>query len=338
MRSGILFGRYLPPHRGHMFHIAQASTLVDVLTVVIIEDEKRDRLVCEQNKIPYIDGNLRLRWMCEQLQDINHIKIRKITMDQSSDPQAVETAVKEQLNESFDVMFVKKEHDLVRYQTIFLNSEHVVLPDRSTRFPLVSGDILSKPLSYWGYLLGSARPHFVKRILITGTESSGKTTLIKSLGKLYNTSWCEEVGRHYPDQYTGGNEEVYNTLDFSRMAWLHKEKELSTYRTANRVAFVDTDAVVTQYYSQLYLQESNEIIESIIKSNQYDLILMLCPDVAWVADGKRLNSDQARRIQLHEKLKDMYHERGFSVVEVSGNYKERLDKAIALIDALIERY
>lgn len=338
MRKGILFGRYLPPHRGHMFHIAQASTLVDELTVVIVQDDARDRWLCEQNKVPYIDGNMRLRWMCEQLQDINHIKIKKIAMDNSFDPKRVEEAVIEQLKESFDVMFVKKDVDLHRYREIFVDSEHIVLPSRNERFPLTSSDILSKPLSNWAYLLGSARVHFVKRILITGTESSGKTTLIKSLGKLYNTSWCEEVGRHYPDQYTGGNEDVYDTLDFSRMAWLHKEKELFTYRTANRIALVDTDAVVTQYYSELYLHETNEIIESIIRTNTYDLILMLCPDVKWVDDGKRLNSNQERRLQLHAHLKEMYESRGFQVIEVRGNYKERLDEAIRLIDDLLHRY
>lgn len=338
MSKGILFGRYLPPHRGHMFHIAQASTLVDELTVVILEDVKRDQWICEQNKVPYIDGSKRLRWMCEQLQDVNHIKIKLIVLEDSFDPLQVEIAVRNQIEEHFDVMFVKKDVDLQRYKGIFMDATHIVLPSRNERFPLVSGDILSKPLSNWNYLLGSARPHFVKKILVTGTESSGKTTLIKMLGKLYNTSWCEEVGRHYPDQYTGGNEEVYDTLDFSRMAWLHKEKELFTYRTANRIALIDTDAVVTQYYSELYLKESNEIIESIISTNRYDLILMLCPDVKWVADGKRLNSNQERRLQLHAHLKSMYEARGYQVVEIRGNYKERLDEAIRLIDELIHRY
>lgn len=336
--NGILFGRYLPPHRGHMFHIAQASTLVNELTVVILEDEARDRSICEQNQIPYIDGKKRLRWMSEQLQDINHIKINLVKLLNSADPHKVEAAVKNQLNEKFEVMFVKKEEDLVRYHKIFVDSEHIVLPNRNIRFPLISSDILSKPLSHWNYLLGSARPHFVKRILITGTESSGKTTLIKTLGKLYNTSWCEEVGRRYPDEYTGGNEEVYDTADFSRMAWLHKEKELFTYRTANRVAFVDTDAVVTQYYSELYLNQTNGIIESIIGMNEYDLILLLCPDVKWVADGKRLNSNQELRLKLHAHLKEMYESRGFTVIEIRGTYKERLDRAIELVDDLIERY
>lgn len=337
MSIGILFGRYLPPHRGHMYHIAMASTKVDELHVFILEDKQRDYLACSNNHVVYIDGKLRLRWMCEQLQDISHIKIHLLESIDGNDLPLVESEVRKILP-NIDVMFVKKQKDLERYESIFLDSERCVLPDRSVRFPICSSDILHNPLTHWEYILGSSRPHFVKKILVTGTESCGKTTLIKSLGKLYNTSWCEEVGRFYPDRYTGGNEEVYNTLDFSRMGWQHKEREWEVCRSANRLAFIDTDAVVTQYYSELYLHEHNEVLESIISINHYDLILMLSPDVKWVSDGKRLNSDQQKREKLHKKLLNMYEERGFKVEVIHGNYEQRLQKAISLIDDLLSKY
>lgn len=337
MSIGILFGRYLPPHRGHMFHIAMASTIVDELHVFILEDKERDYKICNENHVPYIDGKLRLRWMCEQLQDISHIKMHLLESIDGNNLEAVEKAVRGILPQ-VDVMFVKKQVDLERYESIFQDCQHTVLPDRSIRFPMTSEDILHKPLTHWEYILGSSRPHFVKKVLITGTESCGKTTLIKALGKLYNTSWCEEVGRFYPDKYTGGNEEVYNTLDFTRMGWQHKERELEVCRSANRLAFIDTDAVVTQYYSELYLNEHNLVLESIIGINQYDLILMLSPDVKWVSDGKRLNSDQERREKLHLKLLKMYEDHGFKVEVIQGNYEERLQKAISLIDELLAKY
>ena len=335
MKNGVIFGRYLPLHRGHMFHILQAATLVDTLHIFIIEDEQRDRNVCRENGIAYIDGKLRLRWLCEQLQDMTHIKIHLLVMP-AIDLTMIEQAVNEQM--TVDVMFVKKQQDLSRYQSIFASAQHVVLPSRFKRFPMVSNDILSKPLTHWSYLVGSARSHFVKKILITGTESCGKTTLIKALGKLYHTSWCEEVGRHYAQLYMGGNEEVFTDDDFARICWLHKEKEFETYRSANRIAFVDTDAVVTQYYAKLYLNHEIKIIESLIELEQYDLILLLRPDVQWVADGQRLNSDQQRRWKLHETLKQMYESRGFKVVEIGGNYHQRLNHAIDLVDELVRSY
>ena len=104
------------------------------------------------------------------------------------------------------------------------------------------------------------------------------------------------------------------------------------------LAFIDTDAIVTQYYSELYLNEHNEVLESIIATNQYDLILMLSPDVKWVADGKRLNSDRLRRERLHNKLLAMYEEHGFKVEIIEGNYEQRLQKAISLIDEIVSKY
>ncbi|MGB4984699.1 MAG: multifunctional transcriptional regulator/nicotinamide-nucleotide adenylyltransferase/ribosylnicotinamide kinase NadR [Erysipelotrichaceae bacterium] len=336
MKNGILFGRYLPLHRGHMFHILTAATLCDKLFVFVMEDYQRDKQICEDNHIDYIEGKLRWRWLCEQLQDMSHIKIQLIECPHNN-YQLIEQKVLETVQD-VDVMFVKKEADLDRYQAIFKQAVHYVLPNRSLRFPLTSKDILLKPLTNWNYIVGSSRTHFVKKILITGTESCGKTTLIKSLGKFYNTSWCEEVGRFYNRDYMGGNENVYTDYDFSRMSWLQKEAELEVYRSANKIAFVDTDAVVNQYYSQLYLGHDNDIIESIISLQKYDLIIMLSPDTKWVDDGQRLNGDQNKREMLHEHLKKMYIDRGFSIVEICGNYNERLNKAISIVDELLEKW
>ena len=48
--------------------------------------------------------------------------------------------------------------------------------------------------------------------------------------------------------------------------------------------------------------------------------------VEWVDDGMRLNGEQQRRMELHNKLKQMYIEHGFkNIVEVGGSYHERLN-------------
>lgn len=162
------------------------------------------------------------------------------------------------------------------------------------------------------------------QIFITG--NCGKTTLTKGLAKIYHTSWSEEVGRYYAQRYLGGNEEIFTDEDFGRIANQQLEQDYDALRTANKICFFDTDATITQYYSDLYMGHQNRTVEACINPDKFDVVFLLKPDVEWVNDGQRLNGDQEKREALHNKLKSMYINRGFEnkIVEVSGDYNARL--------------
>jgi nicotinamide riboside kinase len=65
---------------------------------------------------------------------------------------------------------------------------------------------------------------------------------------------------------------------------------------------------------------------------------MLKPDIKRVADGERFSREASQRLELHKKLKNMYIERGFGdkIIEIDGNYNERLNKALKIADDLIK--
>ena len=176
-----------------------------------------------------------------------------------------------------------------------------------------------------------------KKVLIAGTESCGKTTLTKCLAKLFNTSWSEEVGRYYAEIYLGGDESIFTDEDFGRMAHLQAEQDYQAMRTANKVCFFDTDAVVTDYYSELYMGHRNKLVEAYINPDRYDVLLYLMPDVAWVSDGMRLNGDQTRRESLNDHLMHMYEEFGFKdkMLVIRGDYNQRLPAAINVVDNML---
>ena len=209
-------------------------------------------------------------------------------------------------------------------------------PSRS-RYPISATEIRHNILGNWHYILGPARPFFAKKVLIAGTESCGKTTLTKCLAKLFNTSWSEEVGRYYAEIYLGGDESIFTDEDFSRMAHLQAEQDYQAMRTANKVCFFDTDAVVTDYYSELYMGHRNKLVEAYINPDRYDVLLYLMPDVAWVSDGMRLNGDQTRRESLNDHLMHMYEEFGFKdkMLVIRGDYNQRLTAAINVVDNML---
>ena len=89
--------------------------------------------------------------------------------------------------------------------------------------------------------------------------------------------------------------------------------------------------------SQSRFTREMELVEKYIDPNRYDLLIYLQPDVKWVADGQRLNGDEARRKMLNDRLLDMYIAHGFQekLVIVSGDYSQRLAWAIELVDQLL---
>jgi len=168
-------------------------------------------------------------------------------------------------------------------------------------------------------------------------ESCGKTTLVKYLAKIFHTSWSEEWGRHYPDKYLGGNDKLLATEDFFRIAFEQQMQDEEALKSANRVAFFDSDAVVTQFYCKMYTGSYNKDVERFVDPDKYDAVILLPPSVQWVSDGMRWKNDQRERERLHEELRDMYAIRGFErvICIVEDTYESRLDKIVQITDKML---
>ena len=75
-RTGVYFGRFLPPHRGHLYQMIEASTRCEKLLVVISDNADQTREICRRDGIPEISYRLRKQWISQQIQDITHIGVR----------------------------------------------------------------------------------------------------------------------------------------------------------------------------------------------------------------------------------------------------------------------
>lgn len=340
-KTGVYFGRFCPPHRGHLYQMIQASTRCEKLIVVISDNRIQTENMCREAGLPTITYQLRKQWILQMLQDMSHIVVR--VLDETDilpypDGWPMWTQrMREVVPEKIDAFFVgDRDYDAALMEYFPESKIEVFDPSRS-RYPISATDIRKDILNNWHYILGPARPFFAKKVLIAGTESCGKTTLTKCLAKLYNTSWSDEVGRYYAEDYLGGDETIYTDEDFGRMAHLQWEQDFHAMRTANKVCFFDTDAVVTNYYSELYMGHRNKLVEAYIDPGKYDVLFFLTPDVKWVDDGQRLNGSQERREMLNNRLLDMYCEFGFKdkIVFISGDYSERLTKAIEYVDNML---
>ncbi len=339
-KVGVFFGKMIPPHRGHLNQIINAATQCERLYVVVSDNRNTTEALCKEAGIKVITAQMRMQWLCQELQDIDHVKV--LLLDETDIPvypngweewtQLMIDVVPEQI----DAFFCgEKEYkdNLPKY----IGADVILFDFMRSRYHISATEIRNNPLKHWDYIIGPARPHFAKKVLIVGTESCGKTTLTKYLAKMYHTTWSEEVGRYYAKDYLGGNESIFTDVDFGRIAHLQYEQDYRALRNANKVCFFDTDATITQYYSKLYMGHSNPLVEQYVDHTKYDLILFLTPDVEWVNDGQRLNGNQEKRVELNSKLLEMYRLRGFEdkIVFISGDYQERLTKAIAEVDKMM---
>lgn len=337
-KVGMYGGTFNPLHQGHMACIIQASTVCEKLYVV---------LCCSESKkeIPY---QIRYKWLTQATKDMENVEVIKI-FDRSKNKDAYNWKqgtldICKEIDRDIDVVFCGNDYEKEFFSELYPFSSVVVF-DRSI-VPVSSTDIRENPFENWDMIPQVVRPHYVKKIVIIGTESCGKSTLVRNLAKYFNTSYVNEIGRDICDE-VGGIENMVPE-DFQRIFLEHKAKENELTKIANRVLLVDTEAIVTQYYLDLMwpiksienkdkvnkveeIMFANKLGEMVQRTNEHHLYIYLEPDVEWVQDGTRIFGEDKVRIQNNKKLKEMFAIKGIPFVTMSGNYENRFLESVKII-------
>lgn len=123
--------------------------------------------------------------------------------------------------------------------------------------------------------------------------------------------------------------------DYHKIAYGHKMEEYKAIEKANKLVLIDTEAIVTQFYSNLYNQEHQPVLDEMAKLQDYDLWLFLEPDVKWVDDGLRVHGEEAMRVHNNESLKELLDNQKITYNILSGDYHRRLISAVELIEDLL---
>ena len=166
----------------------------------------------------------------------------------------------------------------------------------------------------------------VKRIAITGPESTGKSELARQLAEHYKTVWVPEYARDYL-KGTGGKYEKDDILKIAQ-GQLKLENEMA--EKANEYLFCDTDLFVTKVWSEYKFGTCDGWILEKILTHRYDLHLLMDIDLEWKEDPLRENPDE------RQKLFDIYLEElaqyKYPFFIINGKGKERIEAAIQVIN------
>nr|WP_263327172.1 multifunctional transcriptional regulator/nicotinamide-nucleotide adenylyltransferase/ribosylnicotinamide kinase NadR [Neobacillus sp. Marseille-Q6967] len=339
MTVGFIGGKFLPLHLGHVYAIVHASSMVDELYVVLSHSERRDRELCESTKINYIPAQIRLRWLSKLTKDMPHVKVLSIEDNQDNEHYNwAEGAqlIKKEIGKPIDYVFSSECEYNDIFKELYPDSKHVLIDPNRTRVYISATKIRHEGVfKNWEYIPDVVKPYFIKKIVIVGTESCGKSTLVKNLAKIYNTTYAAEYGRTVCEEL-GGCEGIIVKEDYLQIAYGHKMEEIKAVEKANKIVFIDTEAIVTQFYSNLYNHEHQTVLDEIAKLQDYDLWLFLEPDVQWVDDGLRIHGEETARAKNNHHLKTLLKKHNIDYKNLSGNYENRLKGAIGYIEELLK--
>ncbi|WP_066316385.1 multifunctional transcriptional regulator/nicotinamide-nucleotide adenylyltransferase/ribosylnicotinamide kinase NadR [Bacillus sp. FJAT-29814] len=338
-KVGFYGGKFLPLHLGHVYAIIKASTMVDELYVVLSHSVKRDQQLCEGSKLPYIPSRIRLRWLSQLTKDMEHVKVIEVEdQDSDEDYNWKEGAlnIKKAIGKDINVVFSSEMDYEPIFKELYPEATHILIDEKRKQYPISATAIRHKGVfHYWDYIPEVAKPYFIKKIVILGTESCGKSTLTRNLALIFNTTHVREYGRDFCEEI-GGCDGIILEEDYPIIAYGHKLKEYEAIKQANKIVFIDTEAVVTQFYSELYNQKHQRVLDEIARIQQYDLCLFLEPDVEWVDDGLRVHGEQKIREENNQRLKELLKASGIEFVSISGTYQERLEKSIKTVRGMFE--
>jgi len=166
----------------------------------------------------------------------------------------------------------------------------------------------------------------LKRIAITGPESTGKSSLAQQLAIHYHDVWVPEYAREYIDQLR----RPYQQEDILKIARKQIELEESAAKNANHFLFCDTELMVCKIWSEHKYHHCDPWISEMISKSNYHLYLLCDIDLPWEEDPQREHPDLRRYFFLKYQQELEHHRFNFKIV--SGQGKERLKKAIELIN------
>jgi len=169
----------------------------------------------------------------------------------------------------------------------------------------------------------------MKKIVVIGPESTGKSTLCEQLAQHYQTAWCEEYAR----SFLLSHHKKYNFEDLLTIAKGQLSLEDTTIQQAkNGLYFIDTDMYVMKVWCEFVFNKCHTWILDQITQRTYDLYLLCNVDLPWTKDELREYPDLETRQKLYHIYKDIMINQRVPWIDISGNYEERFQKAIQAIN------
>jgi len=168
----------------------------------------------------------------------------------------------------------------------------------------------------------------VKRVVLTGSESTGKTELARRLAAHYGAPFVAEFVRQFA-------EEKHAPLEFTDHGPIARGQmalEDAAIARGEPLIVQDTDLLSTVVYCDHYYHRVPESILEEARRRRPDLYLLMDIDVPWIPDPARDRGD--RREEMHALFERAVRKSGVRYELVRGSWEARYEQAVRAIDSL----
>lgn len=162
------------------------------------------------------------------------------------------------------------------------------------------------------------------RVVVTGPECTGKTTLARAIADRLGAPWVPEAARAYAHARGG----VLSAVDVEPIATATCDALRQAMTSGPAVLVADTDLVSTVVYARAYYGSCPNWVEEECRAQLGDLYLLCAADLPWEADGVRDRPDERDRQAMHEAFAETLRALGVHVVPVAGTGPTRAARAM----------
>lgn len=324
MIKGFVFGKFLPFHVGHEAMIRFAAQQCDQLTVLVCCSDKET-----------ISYQVRVAWIKKAFGAYPNIMI--VGYNYLEDELPNSSVASMHISKVWAAEFSR----LLPGHTILVTSEpygdmvagfmgikHMPFDPERKLFPVSASAIKRNIAANWQYLPAAVKPYYAIKVVIAGTESTGKSTLAAQLAKHYNCSIVTEAGRDVIADSTD-----FKWHDLYTVAQQHANSIAQAVTGNSPLIIMDTDIHITMSYSRFMFGKPLNVQPDIYELNRGVLYLYLNNDVPYMQDGTRLEESERNALDSSHRL--VFAENNINLVEIKGNWNERFARATKAIDQLL---
>ncbi len=323
MSIGLCMGEFCPLHQGHLDLIMRAKKENDRCVVVLLNYGNPDA------RLPFARRAQLIREFFMNDRQVQVVAVPNVILGSAHSPsvdqwRAVFAEIRH-LSDSPSAPFAVYVANPGYVEPLRQLGESVILVSKEQ--PLKSADIRCNPLRYWPHIASTFHPYLTRNILVVGTASEGKTTLVNDIAKYYNLPTAVEWGRVYMEQH-GLRDPELTVDDFVEFIVGQLRLCQKAIREAtNDIMLSDTDNLITLMYAKAYAEDDqmplsmadyNEVLYPLALSLKdqihWDRIFVMEPGGAYVDDGFRYmgQSSMDERMSNHRKLLSLMNEFGFA--------------------------
>jgi NadR type nicotinamide-nucleotide adenylyltransferase len=176
----------------------------------------------------------------------------------------------------------------------------------------------------------------LKKIVVIGPESTGKSSLCEALAREFRTQWVPEYAREYLTKY--GME--YGPDDLMTIARGQLELEdrcaAAVIESGGELLFIDTDMYVMKVWSEFVFGRCETWILDQIARRSYAGYLLCRTDLPWATDVLREYPDPVVREQLFHIYKDVLVNQSTPWAEIGGEGEDRVRAGVAAVKKLLQ--